>query len=742
MEQGRMDARFGIAFTEKLQRMEAMLASLEKQAVDDPELQPTLELLQKNRELFLAEHDQAGASKFKRMGREMQGYFEETPDHPKIIEVDKDGKLAVTEGQENRRFMFVNMGELDRMNKEGGSHKAGDEALTATAQAIERVIRESLPPGKESKYTLLRYSGNEYAVSFDTISDADLKKVMEAVQKEKPAVAGLEPAPLVAEGFDLKELLETINDVQLELEPDERFDPADTRAASREIMTVMARRATYSLDAHKFRSRVERVQQVVQDKSPEDAKKFFDNYMAKLFKNTEFSTIDAVAGLSKQDARDMGFEFAAKMLGESRATEDAKRAVVSARVREIREQRRTTEVPVAETGLGGAKLAEIPEMTEGQKAMKEMQERYDEAEKKMKEGGEGDPIDLALVGLERDIEFARRDKGTGLLERGVHYESLEKAAKEGKEVSTAFIDMGFLKYFDNKGGPDVGDKALKMAASVIEKAIARADVKGTAFRYGGDEFTVQIDGGQDEMRKFQAALEAERASAGAIPAGKRGNRDGYYPAELVFNVGTADSTAAKEIFESLKAKGRYSEEELADPDRVANIQAEIQTLLADKGVEAEKAVDRFLLLVAKMREEGYRTPDSRPGDAPPSEREIQVDSMISFSNKAIFAEKGGGDFLARLAKSDKDVLSLRPEVIKWVQEKMQAAESGEGRKLELLDTLVEMHAKVEYYKRELSRLEAEAGAKDDEIAQLRAGKVQAEKDRDALVGARKKLEEL
>lgn len=725
---------FGVTASKELAALEGMAVEAKQEAEanpGNPESARGALLAEKRLERFLNEHDNAGAFKFKRFGREMMGMFEDSPDKPRVIEADKEtGKLTLAEGQKDRRLMFVNMGELDRINKEGGSHAAGDAALKETVRAIEQAVLAKLGGNADaaSSYSMLRYRGNEFMVSFDSISKDDFEDVMRAVREAQPKVEGVEEgAPLVADGFDMQEALDIVNQLQLELGEDERLDPSDPAAATREIIEVMRKRADWSLDVDKFLSRVERVQGKVREQGEEGARAFYDNYIKKMFQGTELSEMEKFADLPRDEAERMAFDYAGKSLASVTDAEGARRAIIDARLKEIRSQRNES-VPTPEAAHvdapTGAKIAEIPELTRGQKLLVEMGAKAKAAETS------GNPEDAEIAQLDFQIETARRDKGTGLLERGVHYENLEKSFKEGKDTSMVFVDMGFLRYFDNKGGAEVGNEALKMAAELMERAIDDSGVEGKAFRYGGDEFTVQIDGGPQKVAEFQKALAKLREEAGAIPTGKRGTADGYFPTEMVFNYGTADTAAANDVFESLKEAGKYSDAELSDPDRVANIKAEIMTTIADKAIEEEKAVNRFLMLVDGLRDPKY--------DADPA-RKTQVEMLISFSNKAIFAEAGGGQFLRSLAESGKDEGVLRKEIEGWVAERIKDAQEKEGRKADLLSELVEVHGKIRFYERALADSRHETDEARTRNVKLTAELAKAREERDKLVDVRRTL---
>lgn len=715
--------------------LEGMVEEKRDEAAASPEKAKELAVAEKRLELFLGEHDNAGAFKFKRFGREMVEMFEDGPGKEKKVEIDAEtGKMTLAESERNRRVMFVNMGELDRINKEGGGHAAGDAALKETVKVIEAAVQAKLGGQRNngSGYTMLRYRGNEFMVSFDDITKEDFEDIMRTVREAQPKVDGVEEgAPLVADGFDLQEAVDIVNQLQLELGPDERIDPKDPGAAAREVIEVMRRRADYSLDVDKFMSRVARVKDKVREGGEEGAKAFFENYMKKMFQGSELADLSRFESLSDEEAERMAFEYAAKSLSSAKSLEDARRAIVDSRLKEIRSRGEPlTEVQQLESGLASldapVTLATVPERTRGQKVLDDFERKAKEAEL-LGPGKE----DAELARLDAQIESARRDKGTGLLERGVHYENLEKAFKEGKETQMVFVDMGFLRYFDNKGGPEVGDAALKVAADLMEEAIDKSGVEGKAFRYGGDEFTVQISGGPEQVAKFQQALATLREQAGAIPTGKRGTSDGYYPTELVFNYGVSDNAMAEEVYKSLLEAGKYTEAEAADPDLVANAKAEIMTVIADKAIEEEKGVNRFMMLIEKLRDPKYKEDPAK---------KVQVDNLIAFSNKALFAEAGGGTYLRALAESGKDEGEMRKEIESWVAERIKENHEKEGQKADLLSQLVEVHGKIRYYERALSEARHESAEAKQRNEKLQAELTKAQAERQQLIDVRKALE--
>lgn len=728
-------ADFGISGAEELERLRTEAEALKAEAETDPEAAKRLAVAEKRLELFMNEHDNAGAFKFKRFGREVRSMFlEEGEDGERPVEMDGEGRLAVAESQKDRRVLFVNMGELDRFNKEGGGHGAGDAALTEAAKAIERAVHAKLSErGVEGGYKMFRFSGNEFAVNIENISEEDFQDLMADIEAAKPSVPGVEePAPLTATGFDFKEAVDIYNDLQSELGPEERV--GNKEDAARELVDILKTRAYYDLDIHKFESRVRRVKDKVGSQGADATKPFFDNYMKKMFKDSPLEDLSAFEKLTDEDISRMAFEFARNNIQQQSAFESTRQDIVSSRLK----RRRESGAPLGITGGSleqalaiAARVADIPERTRGQKILDEMRGRNAEAQ----EGGDEHSAELA--DLEMQIESARRDAGTGLLERGVHYEELQEAMKEGKDTQLVFVDMGFLKYFDHKGGPEVGDAALKKAADLMEQAVEAAGVEATVYRYGGDEFTIRIDGGEDQMLKYMEALETIRSQAGAIPAGRKGMSEGYVPTELVFNYGAADTAFTDQVFDDMVEAGVFDQDQLSDPEFVAAQKADIMTTAADKAIEEQKAVGRFELLIGKLRD----------GECQSDELcRTQTEQMITYSQKAIFGEKGGDALLRSWAESGKSMEELRGEIAGWVEKQGEKATVEDAGKRDLLSELVEAHAKIRYFERKLRTAEAQNAALTEENSDLRAEmqrlaeeKRLAEEERQKIIDARKNL---
>ncbi len=94
----------------------------------------------------------------------------------------------------------------------------------------------------------------------------------------------------------------------------------------------------------------------------------------------------------------------------------------------------------------------------------------------------------------------------------------EEVLKLGDYYSIAMLDIDYFKKFNDKFGHDVGDQALKMVASMIDR------VKGgaKAYRYGGEEFTILFPG--KSSKEAYPFLEELRESIASRPFIIRNNK--------------------------------------------------------------------------------------------------------------------------------------------------------------------------------------------------------------------------
>jgi len=110
--------------------------------------------------------------------------------------------------------------------------------------------------------------------------------------------------------------------------------------------------------------------------------------------------------------------------------------------------------------------------------------------------------------LQDTFRMAFRDELTGLPSRR---NLNERMMGLGRRYTIAMVDIDHFKQFNDTHGHDIGDQVLKLVAAKL----AAVDGGGTAFRYGGEEFTVLFPG--KDMIHAMPHLEVLR---GAIEAYK------------------------------------------------------------------------------------------------------------------------------------------------------------------------------------------------------------------------------
>lgn len=127
----------------------------------------------------------------------------------------------------------------------------------------------------------------------------------------------------------------------------------------------------------------------------------------------------------------------------------------------------------------------------------------------------GDAIDAfnaMLAKIEQDKEELTRlayyDPLTKLANRRMFTErlvfALENARRSGDCMGLLFLDLDRFKIINDELGHDIGDLLLKSMATRLESAIPDS---ATAFRLGGDEFTVlQVGADEESMEKTGQAI--------------------------------------------------------------------------------------------------------------------------------------------------------------------------------------------------------------------------------------------
>ncbi len=110
---------------------------------------------------------------------------------------------------------------------------------------------------------------------------------------------------------------------------------------------------------------------------------------------------------------------------------------------------------------------------------------------------------VAVAVLQDTYRMAFRDELTGIPSRRALNERL---AGLGRTYTVAMVDVDHFKNFNDTYGHDLGDQVLKMVAAHI----ASVGGGGTAYRYGGEEFTILFPGKEaDEAMRHLEALREE-----------------------------------------------------------------------------------------------------------------------------------------------------------------------------------------------------------------------------------------
>jgi diguanylate cyclase (GGDEF)-like protein len=110
---------------------------------------------------------------------------------------------------------------------------------------------------------------------------------------------------------------------------------------------------------------------------------------------------------------------------------------------------------------------------------------------------------LVVSLLQESHALAFRDQLTGLPGRRALEERLRSL---GERYAVAMVDVDHFKRFNDTHGHDIGDQVLKLVAN----RLAQVGGGGTAYRYGGEEFSVVFPGVEaDEAAPW---LEAIRGS--------------------------------------------------------------------------------------------------------------------------------------------------------------------------------------------------------------------------------------
>jgi len=136
-------------------------------------------------------------------------------------------------------------------------------------------------------------------------------------------------------------------------------------------------------------------------------------------------------------------------------------------------------------------------------------------------GSAGLALIVSLVRSSYDMAF--RDELTGLLGRRALNDRLKGL---GRHYVIAMLDVDHFKKFNDTYGHDVGDDVLKMVAMHID----RVNGGGTAYRYGGEEFSVIFPG--KDIEDCEPHLEDVRRAVGRYRLALRDPKSRETPAKV------------------------------------------------------------------------------------------------------------------------------------------------------------------------------------------------------------------
>jgi diguanylate cyclase (GGDEF)-like protein len=108
--------------------------------------------------------------------------------------------------------------------------------------------------------------------------------------------------------------------------------------------------------------------------------------------------------------------------------------------------------------------------------------------------------------IQREMQRqARTDPLTGLLNRRAFIDELTRRFQrldvDGLPGALVFVDLDYFKALNDSRGHDVGDEALRAAATVLRASVRPTDIVA---RLGGDEFAMWLDGA-DELAAAERA---------------------------------------------------------------------------------------------------------------------------------------------------------------------------------------------------------------------------------------------
>lgn len=167
-------------------------------------------------------------------------------------------------------------------------------------------------------------------------------------------------------------------------------------------------------------------------------------------------------------------------------------------------------------------------------------------------GGQLSTYHLISQGMEYDSvhKLAYSDVLTQLENRTAYLEQLEECVKKHvQELGIVFLDINSLKFVNDTYGHDMGDVMIQMASKVIGGSFGAF---GRAFRIGGDEFCVILDGNVQE--KYDQAVDIFEKGV------REANEKNTY--EFTLQIAHGFACCAAESMEAVETASRLADERM------------------------------------------------------------------------------------------------------------------------------------------------------------------------------------